>query len=58
MAKTAGNPYTIAQTKPSKEQDQEQKRFLRRSHGEDSRKPIANRTDQPPKSKSVYASGE
>ena len=44
--KAKGKEFAIAQDPIWKKQDQEQKRFLRRSHGEDSRKPIANRTNQ------------
>jgi len=44
--KAKGREFAIAQDPIWKKQDQEQKRFLRRSHGEDSRKPIAIRTNQ------------
>ena len=44
--KAKGKEFAIAQDPIWKKQDQEQKRFLRWSHGEDSRKPIANRTNQ------------
>ena len=56
--------FAIAQDPFRKKQDQEQKRFLRRSHGEDSRKPIAIRTNQAIQRarsralKAVYAKGE
>jgi hypothetical protein len=43
---TKGNEFAIAHNPFRKKQDQEQKRFLRQSHGEDSRKPIAIRTNQ------------
>jgi len=62
--KTKGREFAIAQDPIWKKQDQEQKRFLRRSHGEDSRKPIPIRTDQAIQRarsralKAVYAKGE
>ena len=61
-AKTKGVRY---RSQPFwKMQDQEQKRFLRLSHGEDSRKPIAIRANQAIQRarsralKAVYAKGE
>ena len=58
------NEFAIAHNAFWKKQDQEQKRFLRRSQGEDSSKPIANRTNQAIQRarsralKAVYAKGE
>jgi hypothetical protein len=44
--KAKGREFAIAQDSIWKKQDQEQKRFLRRSYGEDSRKPVAIHANQ------------
>jgi hypothetical protein len=57
-------PIAIHANQAIKEQDQEQKRFLRQSQGKDSREPVAIRTDQAIQRarsralKAVYAKGE